>query len=89
MAQWAKRRVIELDGENLCGYIFKGGSPNSGMERVKVYDQNGVPAKIGVGMFARAFMENFPLLPNAKVTKTDIECSNGVIHVIDTVVLPK
>lgn len=63
MAQWAKRRVIELDGENLCGYIFKGGSPSSGMERVKVYDQNGVPEKIGVGMFARAFMEHFPLLP--------------------------
>jgi len=55
--------VIELEGENLCGYIFKGGSPSSGMDRVKVYDQNGVPAKIGVGMFARAFMEHFPLLP--------------------------
>jgi uncharacterized surface protein with fasciclin (FAS1) repeats len=26
---------------------------------------------------------------NAKVTKTDIACKNGVIHVIDTVVLPK
>jgi uncharacterized surface protein with fasciclin (FAS1) repeats len=26
---------------------------------------------------------------NAKVAKTDIECSNGVIHVIDTVLLPK
>jgi uncharacterized surface protein with fasciclin (FAS1) repeats len=26
---------------------------------------------------------------NAKVTKTDILCANGVIHVIDTVVLPK
>jgi uncharacterized surface protein with fasciclin (FAS1) repeats len=26
---------------------------------------------------------------NAKVVKTDIETSNGVIHVIDTVVLPK
>ncbi|MFM2397906.1 MAG: hypothetical protein RL341_63 [Pseudomonadota bacterium] len=25
----------------------------------------------------------------AKVTKTDIEASNGVIHVIDTVVMPK
>jgi uncharacterized surface protein with fasciclin (FAS1) repeats/uncharacterized membrane protein YuzA (DUF378 family) len=25
----------------------------------------------------------------ARVTKTDIECSNGVIHVIDTVMLPK
>lgn len=26
---------------------------------------------------------------NAKVVKTDIVCSNGVIHVIDTVILPK
>jgi len=25
---------------------------------------------------------------NAKVVKTDIECTNGVIHVIDTVILP-
>lgn len=25
----------------------------------------------------------------SKVVKTDIECSNGVIHVIDTVILPK
>ena len=29
------------------------------------------------------------LVDSAKVTKTDIGCSNGVIHVIDTVVLPK
>ena len=26
---------------------------------------------------------------NAKVVKVDIECSNGVIHVIDSVILPK
>jgi len=25
----------------------------------------------------------------AKVVKTDIECTNGVIHVIDSVILPK
>ena len=29
------------------------------------------------------------MVDNAKVVKTDIACSNGVIHVIDTVVLPK
>ena len=28
------------------------------------------------------------MVNNAQVTKTDIECSNGVIHVIDTVLLP-
>jgi len=29
------------------------------------------------------------MVDNAKVVKTDIECSNGVIHVIDTVILPE
>jgi uncharacterized surface protein with fasciclin (FAS1) repeats len=28
------------------------------------------------------------MVDEAKVTKTDIECSNGVIHVIDSVLLP-
>ena len=63
MAEWAQRRVGELGKEDLCGYIFKGGSPSSGMERVKVYDRNGVPSKVGVGVFARIFMNHFPLLP--------------------------
>jgi uncharacterized protein YbgA (DUF1722 family)/uncharacterized protein YbbK (DUF523 family) len=63
MVQWARMRVQELEKEDLCGYIFKSGSPSSGMERVKVYDRNGVPAKVGVGIFARVFMEHFPLLP--------------------------
>jgi uncharacterized surface protein with fasciclin (FAS1) repeats len=29
------------------------------------------------------------MVDSAKVVKTDIECSNGVIHVIDAVVMPK
>ena len=28
-------------------------------------------------------------IDGAKVTKTDVPCSNGVIHIIDTVILPK
>lgn len=61
MEQWAKKRLSELEGEGLCGFIFKSDSPSSGMERVKVYDDNGVPAKTGIGIFARRFMERFPL----------------------------
>ena len=30
-----------------------------------------------------------PMVDNAKIVKTDIVCSNGVIHVIDAVILPK
>ena len=63
MLQWARKRVFELEKENLLGFIFKSKSPSSGMERVKVYDKNGMPSNRGIGMFARAFMEHFPLLP--------------------------
>ncbi len=63
MLTWAKRRVVELEQEGLLGFIFKSDSPSSGMERVKVYTDQGMPVKKGVGLFARAFMEHFPLLP--------------------------
>lgn len=63
MEAWARKRVNEIESEDLCGFIFKSDSPSSGMERVKVYDQNGVPQKVGVGIFARIFMEHFPLTP--------------------------
>ena len=33
------------------------------MERVKVYSDAGMPAKTGVGLFAKVFMEHFPLIP--------------------------
>ena len=29
------------------------------------------------------------MIDNAKVVQADVECSNGVIHVIDTVIMPK
>ena len=63
MITWAQKRVRELEMEDLCGFIFKSRSPSSGMERVRVYNEKGIPAKTGVGMFARIFMEHFPLLP--------------------------
>ena len=63
MVNWAKKRIVELEGEDLGGFIFKSDSPSSGMERVRVYNEKGMPVKKGVGMFARIFMEHFPLLP--------------------------
>ena len=63
MAACARRLVWDLEGKGLCGFIFKSGSPSSGMERVKVYGEKGVPVSKGVGIFARIFMEQFPLLP--------------------------
>jgi len=63
MTNWVARRVRELESERLCGFVFKSGSPSSGMERVKVYNEKGAAAKNGVGLFARAFMDHFPNLP--------------------------
>lgn len=63
MRDWARRRVAELEPEQLDGFIFKAKSPSSGMERVKLYDGSGMPRKQGVGLFAGIFMEHFPLLP--------------------------
>lgn len=63
MQAWIKGKMNQLDDAELCGFIFKAKSPSSGMERVKVYNAKGHPSKVGVGMFARAFMEKFPLMP--------------------------
>ncbi len=63
MDAWARNRVTELEKEDLDGFVFKAKSPSCGMERVKVYDYNGVPQNVGVGAFAKVFQEYFPLLP--------------------------
>jgi uncharacterized protein YbgA (DUF1722 family)/uncharacterized protein YbbK (DUF523 family) len=63
MKIWAQRRIAELEKKGLCGFIFKSGSPSSGMEGVKIYGDKGEPVKTGVGIFAREFMARFPLLP--------------------------
>lgn len=63
MLEWARQRLDKLAKERLCGFIFKTRSPSSGMERVKVYNDKGGFVKKGVGIFARVFMERFPLIP--------------------------
>jgi len=63
MQSWIRKKLQELEGPDLCGYICKKDSPSSGMERVKVYGKTGIPAKVGAGMFTKAFMDHFPLIP--------------------------
>jgi uncharacterized protein YbgA (DUF1722 family)/uncharacterized protein YbbK (DUF523 family) len=63
MQTWGKTRLRQLESEDLCGYIFRSRSPSSGMERVKVFQDNGQPLYTGVGMWARMFMDHFPMLP--------------------------
>lgn len=63
MLAWASKKLDKLENEKLCGFIFKSRSPSSGMKGVKVYNDSGIPVKTGVGIFAKSFMEKFPLLP--------------------------
>lgn len=63
MQTWGATRLEELEKLDLCGYVFKYGSPSSGMARVKVYNDKGMPRHDGVGMWARMVMDRFPHLP--------------------------
>jgi uncharacterized protein YbgA (DUF1722 family)/uncharacterized protein YbbK (DUF523 family) len=60
---FSQKRVERLKDERLSGYILKKDSPSCGMERVKVYDGNGAPARSGQGVFAEALMARWPHLP--------------------------
>ena len=62
MRSYSVRRVGELAGADLCGYVLKKDSPSCGMERVKVYG-DGMPVKSGRGAFAEALLARFPDLP--------------------------
>jgi uncharacterized protein YbgA (DUF1722 family)/uncharacterized protein YbbK (DUF523 family) len=63
MRTWADQKNVCLAEQNLCGFIFKSKSPSCGMQGVKVTSGQGLPKSNGIGLFARIFMERFPLLP--------------------------
>jgi uncharacterized protein YbgA (DUF1722 family)/uncharacterized protein YbbK (DUF523 family) len=56
-------RIQSLKKLDLSGYVFKKDSPSCGMERVRLYNPHGMPNRQGIGIFARAFMNHFPLIP--------------------------
>jgi uncharacterized protein YbgA (DUF1722 family)/uncharacterized protein YbbK (DUF523 family) len=63
MQAWARERLEELAEAQLHGFVFKKDSPSSGLYRVRVYDANGMPQRVGTGIFPREVMRRFPLLP--------------------------
>jgi uncharacterized protein YbgA (DUF1722 family)/uncharacterized protein YbbK (DUF523 family) len=63
MLHWARRRVRELEREELSGVIVKSASPSCGMKGVRVYNEQGMSTASGAGLFVRVFMDHFPLLP--------------------------
>jgi len=63
MHSWGEIRLAELEKENLCGYIFKSGSPSCGIVEIEVFNEHCVMAGKGIGIWARMIMDHFPLLP--------------------------
>ena len=61
MRRYARSRVRVLARENLSGYILKKDSPSCGMERVKVWHDQGANERNGRGLFAA---ELPPAVPN-------------------------
>lgn len=62
LAEYGARMANEVG--DICGYIFMQKSPSCGLERVKVYRENGAPVDGGGrGIYARAFCERHPNLP--------------------------
>jgi uncharacterized protein YbgA (DUF1722 family)/uncharacterized protein YbbK (DUF523 family) len=63
LTMFTERKLEVLETANLSGYIFKKESPSCGIERVRVFNQHGMPSRSGAGLFARAFVERFPFVP--------------------------
>ncbi len=63
MRSFATQRVEQLKHDDLSGYVLKKDSPSCGLTRVKVYEENGIPAKTGRGLYAEALLERWPHLP--------------------------
>ncbi len=63
MRSYARRRLEELAGEDLSGYVLKKDSPSCGLERVRVHHGRGQVTRSGRGLFAADLAERFPNLP--------------------------
>lgn len=62
LAAYGEQMAAELT--DLCGYIFMQKSPSCGLERVKIYRDNGAPQREGGrGIYAQAFCARHPDLP--------------------------
>ncbi|MDB6142847.1 MAG: hypothetical protein JWP80_1891 [Pseudomonas sp.] len=61
LADYGAHMATQMD--DICGYIFMQKSPSCGLERVKVYQDNGLPIPSGRGIYARAFCASRPDLP--------------------------
>lgn len=63
MRNYSAKRIRELQAEELDGFVFKKDSPSCGVDRVRIYNKDGMPNRKGSGLFAGAFTKSCPLIP--------------------------
>lgn len=64
MNSYSIKRIKQKDFNALCGFIFKSKSPSCGISRIAVHERPGAQSsKQGQGLFAKAFINKFPLVP--------------------------
>ena len=63
MKTWVKQKLVELEKFELSGFIFKNKSPSCGLYDTKLYTFNTELKGKTSGIFAKAFVKKYPLLP--------------------------
>ena len=63
MIRFSRRKVSELEDEDLSGFIFKAKSPSCGIRQIPIVDPDGNHCLEGSGIFAGCFMERLPDQP--------------------------
>ncbi len=65
MQTFSEKKIHQLLDIPLCGYVVCAKSPTCGMERVKIYRENGYVSaeKNGIGLFTEQLMKTMPWLP--------------------------
>ena len=63
MMKWVENKLVGLEKEDLCGFIFKSKSPSSAIRGVTILSPSGVECGTGAGIFGGAFVKHFSLIP--------------------------
>jgi len=63
MNNYGLKKVKEFKKNELDGYIFKRSSPSCGINKLKVFRDDGSIERTGIGFFAKNILEQFPNLP--------------------------
>jgi uncharacterized protein YbbK (DUF523 family) len=63
MLNWAEKKAVQLENEDIQGFVFKSKSPSCGIKKVKVYSEKNIYVESGEGIFAGIFVKHFPQVP--------------------------